>query len=167
MTQKSHYTTSEAAALLGYSRQHIGKAIRELGIDAQKSSKGYSLTVEQVNELAEHFGAEPIELEPEEQPQDDASQGAGTDAKSANNAVDDAVAALTKQLEIKDAQIAAYQEQVTTLTNQVSSLLETNKALSAANAVQIAADKKEKLLAEPKEEPQEQKKKGFWARLFG
>lgn len=155
MTQKSHYTTSEAAALLGYSRQHIGKAIRELGIDAQKSSKGYSLTVEQVNKLAQHFGTEPIESEPEEQPQAD------------TNAVDDAVAALTKQLEIKDAQIAAYQEQVTALTNQVSSLLETNKALSAANAVQIAADKKEKLLAEPKEEPQEPKKKGFWARLFG
>lgn len=166
MTQKSHYTTSEAASLLGYSRQHIGKAIRELGIDAQKSNKGYSLTAEQVNRLAEHFGAEPIAMESEGQLQADASLGTAADVSSANNAVDNAVAALTKQLEVKDAQIAAYQEQVATLSSQVATLLDANKALSAANAVQVVADKKERLLAEPEEEAQG-RKRGFWARLFG
>ena len=48
-------------------------------------------------------------------------------------------------------------------TEQISELISTNKALSASNAVQIASDKKEILLAENN---QEEKKRGFWARLF-
>lgn len=150
MANKSHYTTSEAAALFDVTRQSIGNAIRGLRIDALKGKRGYLLTVEQMNALAEHFGAEPIKAEPQTRD---------------NQALAEAVKALTAQLEMKDKQIQGYQEEVLKLNDQISSLLETNKALSASNALQVAADKKEKLLAEPKEE--QEPKKGFWKRLFG
>ena len=52
-------------------------------------------------------------------------------------------------------------------SQQISSLIDTNKALAASNAVQVAAEKKP-LLVESSEEtsPGQPAKKGFWARLF-
>ena len=59
------------------------------------------------------------------------------------------------------------QEQNKQLTASVQSLTESNRALAATNAVQVAADKKPMLIAEPDETPKEQKKEGWFKRLFG
>ena len=86
------------------------------------------------------------------------------------------VEALLKQLEIKDAQLSAKDEQINKLADTLSSLaeqnanlLDVNKALSTANAIHTAADKRDALLvAEPEyEEPQQpQKKPSRWQRLL-
>ena len=84
------------------------------------------------------------------------------------------LSALQEQLRIKDKQIEDLQSTVNKQADTINGLIETNKALAASNAVQIAADKKELLIA-PQESEQEQSvtseqpkdKKGFWARLFG
>ncbi len=84
------------------------------------------------------------------------------------------LATLQEQLEVKDKQIEELQGTISKQQSTIDNLIESNKALAAANAVQIAADKKP-LLVEPQEQTQEQvieseppqEKKGFWARLFG
>lgn len=161
-TSGTYITATELSKKLGYSRQHIARTIRNLQLDVQKSSKGYALTQEQAEQVTSFLrGGEAAQTDSEAQ----------ADRNMVNKALLEQLTqqleVLNNQLEAKDKQIQGYQEQVVALTEQVSTLLETNKALSATNAMQVAAEKKDKLLAEPQDAPAQQEEKvSFWRRLF-
>ena len=168
------FSTSEVAARIGYTRQSVNNAIKELGLEVMKTRKGYRLTAQQANAIAKYFGKEAsFEDKAEEQGQEQEQGQEEPLPQPLNNndiekmlieSFERQLAAKDKQIEELNKQINAIQKQIDKAQEQIGGLLETNKALSAAQAVTTAADKKEILLAEKAEEP---KKKGFFARLFG
>lgn len=73
-----------------------------------------------------------------------------------------------KQINFLLEQIKESQEQIKLALEQNTDLSKSNRALSEAHAVEVAAEKKEIILAESQEEKKpKEEKKGFWARLFG
>lgn len=168
------FSTSEVAARIGYTRQSINNAMKELGLEVEKTRKGYRLTAQQADAIAKYFGAEAsFEDKAEEQSQEPEQDQEEPLPQHPNNSdiekmliesFERQLAAKDKQIEELNKQINAIQQQLDKAQEQIGGLLETNKALSAAQAVTTAADKKEILLAEKAEEP---KRKGFFARLFG
>lgn len=143
-TPVQKFTTKFLAETLGYTQQSIRNAFEALGIEPSKSNKGYVLTAEQATSVARHFGKD-IDFaafeQQETEPQD---------------LLQNVIQILQQQLEEKDKQIERLQ-------NQLDTLLETNKAISASSAAKQVAETKELLIADKAEEP----KKGFFARLFG
>lgn len=170
------FSTSEVAARIGYTRQSVSNAMKELGLEVKKTRRGYRLTAQQADAIAKYFGAEAsFEDKTEEQGQSQESEQDQEEPlpQHPNNSdiekmliesFERQLAAKDKQIEELNELIKATQQQIDRAQEQIDSLLETNKALSAAQAVTTAADKKEILLAEKADEP---KKKGFFARLFG
>lgn len=143
-TPGQKFTTKFLAETLGYSQQSIRNAFEALGLDPNKSNKGYVLTAEQAASVARHFGKE-IDFATFEQQETEQQE-----------LLQSVVQTLQQQLEEKDKQIERLQTQLDTL-------LETNKAISASSAAKQVAETKELLIADKAEEP----KKGFFARLFG
>lgn len=141
------YTTSEVAEALGYTRQYIGKTIRELSLDIQKEGNSYLLTAKQANKIAEHLGRDAIFASSSVQEEEE--------VKGSDDALSAVIETLREQLEQKDKQIERLQAQIDTL-------LDTNKALSTSHAIKNVAETKELLIADSTEE----KPKGFWSRLF-
>lgn len=141
------YTTSEVAEALGYTRQYIGKTIRELSLDIQKEGNSYLLTAKQANKIAEHLGRDAIFTSSSVQEEEE--------VKGSDDALSAVIETLREQLEQKDKQIERLQAQIDTL-------LDTNKALSTSHAIKNVAETKELLIADSTEE----KPKGFWSRLF-
>lgn len=141
------YTTSEVAEALGYTRQYIGKTIRELSLDIQKEGNSYLLTAKQANKIAEHLGRDTIFTSSSVQEEEE--------VKGSDDALSAVIETLREQLEQKDKQIERLQAQIDTL-------LDTNKALSTSHAIKNVAETKELLIADSTEE----KPKGFWSRLF-
>ena len=141
------YTTSEVAEALGYTRQYIGKTIRELSLDIQKEGNSYLLTAKQANKIAEHLGCDAIFTSSSVQEEEE--------VKGSDDALSAVIETLREQLEQKDKQIERLQAQIDTL-------LDTNKALSTSHAIKNVAETKELLIADSTEE----KPKGFWSRLF-
>lgn len=168
------FSTSEVAARIGYTRQSINNAMKELGLEVEKTRKGYKLTSQQADAIAKYFGAEAsFEDKAEEQSQEPEQDQEEPLPQHPNNSdiekmliesFERQLAAKDKQIEELNELIKVAQKQLDKAQEQIGGLLETNKALSAAQAVTTAADKKEILLAEKAEEP---KRKGFFARLFG
>lgn len=168
------FSTSEVAARIGYSRQSIANAMKELGLEVKKTRKGYRLNAQQADAIAKYFGKEAsFEDKAEEQSQEPEQDQEEPLPQHLNNSdiekmliesFERQLAAKDKQIEELNELIKVAQQQLDKAQEQIGSLLETNKALSAAQAVTTAADKKEILLAEKAEEP---KRKGFFARLFG
>lgn len=141
------YTTSEVAEALGYTRQYIGKTIRELSLDIQKEGNSYLLTTKQANKIAEHLGRDAVFTSSSVQEEEE--------VKGSDDALSAVIETLREQLEQKDKQIERLQAQIDTL-------LDTNKALSTSHAIKNVAETKELLIADSTEE----KPKGFWSRLF-
>lgn len=160
MTQ-SLFTIKEIADALGYSKPSISKAISELGIEPDKKGRAFVLTEDQARSIAEYFNTSfEIKKDPKE------TEGSTKEVE----ALEKTISILEKQLEIKDKQIEE-------LGNTISSLIDTNKALSAS----IAASDVKALLSDPEQikkqtkdavedpaqDPKEEKKKSLFARLFG
>lgn len=144
-------TTKELAKAFGVSSQTIRNTAKRLGIETVKDdeTRSFVFSQEQSDMIAESLGFEP-------------SLGEGPIKEDSQVAAyKEEIAFLRKQLEERD-KLLFEQSQ------QISSLIDTNKALAASNAVQVAAEKKP-LLVDSSEEPSLEQpiKKGFWARLFG
>lgn len=160
MTQ-SLFTIKEIADALGYSKPSISKAISELGIDPDKKGRSFVLTKDQARSIAEYFNTSfEVKNDPKE------TKGSSKEIE----ALEKTISILEKQLEVKDKQIEE-------LGNTVSNLIDTNKALSASIAMYEAkvlfADPEQAEteikndIEESSQDPKEEKKKGFFARLFG
>ena len=149
------YSTKELAQQLGYTTQSVRNAMKQLSIEPEKRGRVYSISQEQAKKIAESFGKSLIK---EEKQKKDSSSKTNESFQNQIETLNDHIKTLKNQIEIKDRQIESMQ-------NQIDSLLETNKALSAANAINTAADKKE-LLVESTEESKP-KRKGFFAWLLG
>lgn len=109
------YTVSNLVKLFGYTRQSIAKAIREVCPNAEKTPKGYRLTLSEAQSIAAYYSIKTeVVSECEQEPKD-------TDELKL---IRETVSILKKQLEEKDAQIAA-------LNSTVAELVQSNKALSA------------------------------------
>lgn len=148
-------SSSQIAKKLDYSSQSVRNAAKELGIEPQRKGNRYVFTAEQANEIAAYFDKEPIAKESEEQEEQE---------EESKESPSDVLELLKKQMEIQEQTIELLREQLKEKDAQINSLIETNRAFSAERALTTAAEKKELLLADS---TQEQKKKGFWARLFG
>lgn len=114
------YSVSNLVDCLGYTRQSISKAIREVCPDAKKGKRGYELDIDEVRAIASHFSI-AIDV-------DDATQ---QEPSCELDLVKATIEVLQNQLTEKDKQIAE-------LNATISELLQTNKALSA-NATMITA----------------------------
>ena len=158
---QSLFTIKEIADALGYSKPSISKAISELGIEPDKKGRSFVLTEDQAISIAEYFNTSfTAKKDPKE------SEGSNKEVE----ALEKTISILEKQLEVKDKQIEE-------LGNTISSLIDTNKALSAS----IAMYEAKILFADPEQtqtetkddikgssqDPKEEKKKGLFARLFG
>lgn len=142
------YTVAEVSEALGFTKQHVNRTIRELGLDVAKQGNKTVLTPCQADQIAKHLYKPPIstlldsqeEEEPQEQPQE-------------NPLLDSVVITLQEQLRESDKQIASLLSLLESKDRQIDTLLETNKALSASQAAKQVAETKELLLSDNK--PQE------------
>lgn len=145
------YSTKTLAKLLCVSSQTVRNAAKKLGIKAEqdKGTRSFVFSSDEAELIADCLG---LALPTEEEFAKEDSQVV---------AYKEEIEFLRKQLEERDKLLLEQSQQIT-------ALIDTNKALAASNAVQVAAEKKP-LLVEPSEEPSPGKpaKKGFWARLFG
>lgn len=145
-------TTKELAKTFGVSSQTIRNAAKKLNIAASRDeeTRSFVFTPDEAALIAECLGFESSLGE--EEPATEDSQVI---------AYKEEIEFLRKQLEERDKLLFEQSQQIT-------ALIDTNKALAASNAVQVAAEKKP-LLVESNEEPSPEQptKKGFWARLFG
>ena len=118
------YSVSNLVDYLGYTRQSISKAIREVCPNAKKGKRGYELDLDEVRAIASHFNI-AIDV-------DNATQ---QEPSGELDLVKATIEVLQNQLTEKDKQIAE-------LNATISELLQTNKALSA-NATMTAKELKE------------------------
>ena len=151
------YTIRQIADAIGYTKPSISKAIKELGITPAKNGNTNILTQEQAEMIAAHFGKTLQE-------------------SAANDEVtnSDSEKVLKQYIELLEQQLAAKDELLLKQQETINQLVDSNKALSAS----IAANEAKALLMQPiqeqenkeqeqQETAQEQKKKGFWARILG
>lgn len=153
------YTVKDISELLGCSGQTVRNAVKALGLHPKRDSKSrFTFSEEDKGRIVEQISGRNAN-EPEE-----------------SELTLELIEVLREQLREKDTQLKEKDAQIEKLLSslersneQIATLLDTNKALSAANAVQIAADKKEKLIEPAVTEPAPavEEKKGFFARLFG
>lgn len=178
------YTTKELAEICGVSSQSIRNFIKENnGGEATKEVRGRFVINENLaRNVCEHFGKElpsqpktKIENEKSEPSKDEEVGDSGVAAPFLLEQIrikDEQIKALQEELKMSreshEEQLRAKDEQLRSRDEQIEKLLDTNKALSVSNAVQVAAEKKELLLVEnQEEEKKEEPKKGFWQRIFG
>lgn len=160
------YTIREIALAIGYTKPSVSNAIKELGITPAKNGNTNILTQEQAEQIANHFGKTLDSKDVTSKSKDE------TEIERQHQQY---VSLLESQLKAKDEQIKSLQETmaglqstVTGLQETIDNLISTNRALSASVAVKDAQQMLEaKPIQEKEEQPQEPKKKGFWARLFG
>lgn len=81
-----------------------------------------------------------------------------------NEAYELLIEAYKGQIETLQEQIRVKDEQLANKDKQISELITTTKALSASNAVQVASDKREMLLADSSQETKQ--KKSWWKKIF-
>lgn len=137
------YSVSDLVKYLGYTRQSIAKAIREVCPNAEKGTKGYRLTVQDVRSIAANFS---IVVEIEKEPK----------AKEENQnqkqieAYETLIELLKEQIKAKDAQIAALNEQLASFGEQnvklikiMDDLTDTSKALATNATMHTAKDIKQ------------------------
>lgn len=166
-------TVREIADELGKTPQGVNKYLRTSGLQKKVVKDGNrNLLPDDVAETVRNHFQKPTETETKtETPvseQDKHESAPDNTPDIVIETLTEQLKVLQHQLEVCEGQLEIKDKQITALTEALANANETNKALSAANAVQIAADKKEILLAPPSdEEPPKEKKKGFWSRLFG
>lgn len=173
----ANMTVKELSEELEITPQGINKYLRKSGLQEQaiKDGNRFLLPDELADTVRNHFRAKSetkleteTVLETENENKNDTFDQFENEKNVSSS--DAAIQALVVQLTLLQQQIEIKDKQITALTDALATANETNKALSAATAVQIAADKKEVLLAAPQEgeeKPKEEVKKGFWSRLFG
>lgn len=158
---KSLYSVADLVNALGYTRQSIATAVKEVCSNAEKTSKGYRLTKKEVVSIAEKFDIE-VSFEGEKaQEKEDGQQSNELDLLKST------LDMLQEQLKEKDRQLAAKDKQIEALQANVSQLLDSNKAL-AANATLHTAKSIQDGQKEQEKEPMEivpQKQRTFLDRL--
>ena len=187
--EKSLFTAQKIAELISYTPQSVRNAANALGIEhVSMDKKRFLYSEEQALAIAEYYGKKDAfqkGLEPvidkdeliadlETQLEEMKKQLAGKDEeittlqKKARQNSEDTVrlqGIIERQIETYSTQIENKDRQIENKDKQIETLIEQNKQLTANISLLNAADKKEALLMEPK--PQEEKKKGLLARLFG
>lgn len=151
------YSTQKLSKMFNITGQTVRNAAKKLDIKPEKDKEGngFIFNQDQAEKLAEHFKSslETVDRDPV------------NPKKKIDDLYEDQIGILKDQIETLKEQIEEKDKLLTEQSKQISELISTNKALSASNAVQIASEKKEILLAE--NSTQETKKRGFWQRLFG
>ena len=157
---ENRFTIREIALAIGYTKPSVSNAIKELGIKPSKEGNTNILTQDQAEQIAAHFGKTLNS-------QDRKPKSKGK-ADVENQRY---MSLLEDQLKAKDEQIKRLQETIEGQQRTIEKLTDANKALSGSI---VAKDAQQLLEAKPiqeqqgqQEQPQEPKKKGFWARLFG
>ena len=160
-------TIRQIAETCGISSQYALKYIKKQGLENRldKSGKAFLVPDDLAQEIIEHF--------------------TGTDEKETRTETDgtndELVQVLKKQVEIQQKQIEELLEQNKALTVAVQDLTATNKALAQAEVKRMFAGvsrSNEIILADAQvldtqqttqeqAQPKQEKKRGFWARLFG
>lgn len=188
------YTPKEIAKICGVSTRAIYKTADRLGIfkrggrwvfssdDAEKLFAHYSVSRKTNQTEPETEPLEPenepfAETEPENEPleQTEPNKRNFTNQTELENEQkepetepieqSEAISALVETIALLQEQLKIKDKQIEDLTKDKEHYRKESERLLANVSVLNVADKKEVLLAEPK--PQEPKKKGFWARLFG
>ena len=160
-------TIRQIAESCGKSPQYVLMYIKKQGLENKldKSGKAFLVPDDLAQQLLDHFAQSEVDK---------------VDAKT-NVANDDLVQVLKQQIEAQQKQLEAQAEQILRLTETVQDLTATNKALAQAEVKRmftgisrtneiILADAQvlETTNREQEQQPQQtEKKKGFWARLFG
>lgn len=188
------YTPKEIAKICGVSTRAIYKTADRLGIfkrggrwvfssdDAEKLFAHYSVSrktnqTEPENEPLEPENEPFAETEPENEPleQTEPNKRNFTNQTELENEQkepetepieqSEAISALVETIALLQEQLKIKDKQIEDLTKDKEHYRKESERLLANVSVLNVADKKEVLLAEPK--PQEEKKKGLFARLFG
>ena len=168
------FTTKELAELCEVTPQSVRNYISKNERSEETKELCGKLVIEDslAKDICEHFGkslesvGESDKKETENQEETPKDSEVKTDYVSSDAAVN----ALVKQLEILQKQLEIKDKQIETLTDALANANESVKALAASNAMQTAAEKKEILLAESVEDPQQspkEEKKSWWQKIFG
>ena len=157
------YTTKDLAEKCGITPTYVLKYIRTHGLDdrLEKSGKSFVIPDDVAQQLLAHFEVKEAEKQNDE-------------SDKLTQVLEQQIADLREQLRIKD-------EQILSLTQTVQDLTATNKALAQAEVKRMFAGvsrSNEIILADAQvldtqqttqeqAQPKQEKKRGFWARLFG
>lgn len=181
------YTTRELAEQCGISPQYVLRYIKNQGLENRldKSTKSFVIPDDVAIQLITHFAGKETETTEEKK----------TEKKTETDYYRELVDFLKHELEVQRKQIESKDkiisdlvqnqkeltEQISEYSLQISELITTNKALAGTTALQeydrvkpdelgqtteIEADVLENDTQEQAQQKQE-KKRGFWARLFG
>lgn len=164
------YTTKDLAEKCGITPTYVLKYIRTHGLDdrLEKSGKSFVIPDDVAQQLLAHFEVKEAEKQNDE-------------SDKLTQVLEQQIADLREQLKIKDEQIKFKDEQILSLTQTVQDLTATNKALAQAEVKRMFAGvsrSNEIILADAQvvdtqqttqeqAQPKQEKKRGFWARLFG
>lgn len=181
------YTTRELAEQCGISPQYVLRYIKNQGLENRldKSTKSFVIPDDVAIQLITHFAGKEMETT-EEQPKetDYYSEYVGY-LKQQVEKLEKENAEKQKQISELLEQQGKLIEQNSALAEQVRELITTNKALAGTTALQeydrvkpdelgqtteIEADVLENDTQQTTQEqaqPKQEKKRGFWARLFG
>ena len=157
------YTTKDLAEKCGITPTYVLKYIRTHGLDdrLEKSGKSFVIPDDVAQQLLAHFEVKESEKQNDE-------------SDKLTQVLEQQIADLREQLKIKD-------EQILSLTQTVQDLTATNKAFAQAEVKRMFAGvsrSNEIILADAQvlgtqqttqeqAQPKQEKKRGFWARLFG
>ena len=174
-------TVKELADELGVSKPTIAKAITDLGIEPRKVSNRFDLSDEDCDIIrAQILQTDdlPKTEKPQETQDEKAQKPQSETEKSLISLLETQISLLQEQLTVKDTQLAEKDKQLADLTSALKSSQEQAATLTTAlNAAQAlhAATVQERLTERsgasdnsPEGEIEtEQKRKGFFKRIFG
>lgn len=183
--------TKELAEICGVSLKSVTKWAARNGVS--KVGYRWNFTPNDCRKLFEYYKVEPDELplnlineplneneqelplnEDIEESKEQSYEEHSTSSKliEANEQLVEAykrqVEILQEQVRIQGEQLEEKDKQIANQSAQITELISTNKALSASNAVHVASDKKDILLAEPQNSDNQEidKKQPWWKKLF-
>lgn len=161
------YTVQELADKCNITNAYVLRYIRknDLAFGLEKQGRAYTISDDVAQILLDHFAQSEI----------------GDNDTKADTANDELVKVLKQQIEAQQKQLEAQAEQILRLTETVQDLTATNKALAQAEVKRMFAGvsrSNEIILADAQvldtqqttqeqAQPKQEKKRGFWARLFG
>lgn len=164
------YTARQLAEKCNITKAYVLRYIRNNGLEdrLEKVGNAYSIPDDVAQQLLAHFEVKEAEKQNDE-------------SDKLTQVLEQQIADLREQLKIKDEQIKFKDEQILSLTQTVQDLTATNKALAQAEVKRMFAGvsrSNEIILADAQvldtqqttqeqAQPKQEKKRGFWARLFG
>lgn len=173
-------TIKQIAEDIGVSKPTVVKIISELGIEPRRIGNRFELSDDEIERVKTKISpnSKEDELQKTKILERNASQISQNNPEKTQNSINSIletqISILQGQLAAKDEQIKVMQQQITSKDEQIgqltSALENTTAALTAAQALH-AGTIQERLtdnsMAASEAEPVEEKKKGFFARLFG